>query len=199
LSEWEITEPLWMHNLGYHQDALRRMGGDDVVMRPRWANPIPNEPKTNARLRRRLALAFTEDIREGYEYRYKQPIAINELLFDGASPLPKYPNGARDSRAAGTVYPAMQMRGSADNIAIWPEFVDTSLRIKSVRYVLVEAADEATSSYSFLTVAISHTFSDRAVVWQEDLPSEIHRRSNIALEGGVWLLRDGFSRIYDLH
>jgi hypothetical protein len=26
LSEWEVTEPLWMHNLGFQEDALRRLG-----------------------------------------------------------------------------------------------------------------------------------------------------------------------------
>ena len=83
LSEWEVAEPLWMHNLGYHQDALRRMGAPDGAMRPRLTNPTPNENKHNAGLRRQLSLAFTEDVREGREYRYKQSIAINELLFAG--------------------------------------------------------------------------------------------------------------------
>src|SRR5277367_1299078 len=27
LSEWALTEPIWAHNLGFHQDALRRIGG----------------------------------------------------------------------------------------------------------------------------------------------------------------------------
>jgi len=199
LSEWEVAEPLWMHNLGYHQDALRRIGGPDVVERPRLTNPIRNEPRRNASLRRQLSFAFTEDVPEGQEYRYKQSIAINELLFDRAEPLPNPPGGPSSGRAAGTVYPAMRMRGAADNVAIWPEFVDSSLRIKSVRYVLVEAADEATSSYTFLTLALSHTFSGRDIVWQELHLPEIQRRSHIALEGGNWVLRDGFNRIYDLH
>jgi hypothetical protein len=188
-----------MHNLGYHQDALRRIGAPDVALRPRFINPIPNEPKKNFRLRHQLSLAFTEDIREGQEHRYKQSIAINELLFDGASPLPEYPDGPKSSRAAGTVYPAIRMRGSADNVAIWPEFVDCSLRIKSVRYVLVEAADEATSSYTFLTLAMSTAFCGRDIVWRDTLLPENERRSHIALEGGNWVLRDGFNRIYDLH
>ena len=88
----------------------------------------------------------------------------------------------------------------ADNVAIWPEFVESSLRIKSIRYVLVEAADEARSSYTFLTVAISHAFSGRDIIWQDinHLP-ENQRRSHIALEGGDWVLRDGFNSIYDRH
>jgi hypothetical protein len=126
LSRWEVVEPLWMHHLGYHQDALRRMGVADLTMRSRLTNPIPNETKENARLRRQLSLAFTEDIPDGKEYRYKQSIAINELLFDGASPLPAPPDGPQSRRVASTAYPAMQMKGAADNAAIWPEFVDTS-------------------------------------------------------------------------
>jgi hypothetical protein len=53
LSRWEVVEPLWMHHLGYHQDALRRMGVADLTMRSRLTNPIPNETKENARLRAR--------------------------------------------------------------------------------------------------------------------------------------------------
>lgn len=201
LSEWEVTEPLWMHNLGYHPDALRRIGTSDVAMTQRLTltNPIPNEPKENANLTRRLSLAFTRDVREGQEYKYKQSIAINELLFDKAEPIPKRQNGPSSSRVAGTVYPALRMQGAADNMAIWPEFVDCSLRIKSVRHVLVEAADEAKLSHTFLTLAMSHTFSGRDIVWQDSLLPENQRRSHIALENGHWVSRDGFNHIYDLH
>jgi hypothetical protein len=199
LSEWEVVEPLWMHNLGFQEDALRRLEASDVAIRPRWNNPMPNEIKHNARLRQRISLAFTEDVQDGQEYKYKKSVAINELLFDDAGPLPKYPDGPRFSRAAGTVYPAMQLRGSADNVAMFPDFVDTSLRIRSVRYVLVEAADEARSSYSFLTVAISCTFSAADIVWQDNLPPERQRRSHIALEGRDWVLRDGINRVYAAH
>jgi hypothetical protein len=199
LSEWLVVEPLWMHHLGYHQDALRKLGVIDVGARQWLANPIQNESERNARLRRQLSLAFTEDVPEGQEYRYKRPIAINELLFDGASPLPTPPDGPKSSQAAGTVYPGLKMRGAADNVAIWPRFVDSSLRIKSVRYVLVEAADEAKSSYTFLTLAFADKLSDRDIIWQEILLSDIQRRSHIALEGDDWVLRDGFGHIYYRH
>jgi hypothetical protein len=197
LSEWEVTEPLWMHNLGFHPDALRRMGVSDVLLRSRWHDPIPNERKRNAKLRRQLSLAFTENIRDGEEYRYKQSIVIAELLFDKAEPiLTQYPDEPRHSRAAGIVYPAVQMKAAADNVAIFPEFVDSSLQIRSVRYVLVEAADEARSSYSLRTLAISRRFSGRDIIWQDNLLSDDMCRSSIALEGTNWVLRDGSNRIY---
>lgn len=199
LSEWELVEPLWMHNLGYHSESLQRLGAPREAMRSRLTNPFPNEPKEIAQLRRRIALSFTEDIRDGQEYRYKQSIVVNELLFDDASPLPTPEGGSSSSRAAGTVYPAMQMRGAADNIAIWPEFVDSRMRIKSVRYVLVETADEAASSYTLLTEAIAHQFSNNEIIWERVRLSATERRSRIGFENGNWVHYDGLNNILDLH
>jgi hypothetical protein len=199
LSEWEVIEPLWMHNLGYHQDTLRKMGATGEALQSRFVNPIPDNTKHNEKLRLQLSSAFTEDIPDDQNYRYKQSIAINELLFDGASPFPQYLDGPKYTQAAGTVYPAIRMRGAADNVAIWPEFVDSSLRIRSIRYVLVEAADETTLSYTFLTLAISTTFDGNNILWDDVLPPENRRRSHITQEGNKWILRDGDNCIYDVH
>jgi hypothetical protein len=142
---------------------------------------------------------LTEDVHDGEEHKYKQSFAINELLFDRASPLDHRPNGPRADRAAGTVYPAMQMKGAADNAAIFPEFVDSSLRLVSVGYARVEAADEARSSYTILTEAMSHEFRGQEIIWSPTIASEAERRSHIAFENGEWLLRDGHGKIYDRH
>jgi len=198
LSQWEVAEPLWMHNLGYHEAALAKLGAPEIAMRTGIYDLIPNETRKNAKLRRLLSLAFTEDIRTGREYRYKQSVAINELLFDKAEPIPIKVGGPKSPRVAGTVYPTVQMRGVADNMAIWPEFV-TSLRIKSVRYVLVEEVDEANFAYTFLTLAYASAFSDRYIIWQDNLVPEHERRSRIALEADEWVLRDGLNNIYDRH
>lgn len=48
LSEWELVEPLWMHNLGYHPHALQRIQAPAHVMRPQLTDPIPNETPVNA-------------------------------------------------------------------------------------------------------------------------------------------------------
>jgi hypothetical protein len=146
-----------------------------------------------------LSLAFTEEIPIGREYRYKQSIAINELLFDKAAPIPLRPGGPKSLRVAGTVYPAMQMRGAADNAVIWPEFVERSLRIQSVRCVLVEQADEANLFYTFLTIAFASAFSGRDILWQSTLAPEPQLRSQITLEDNEWVLRDGLGNVYDRH
>jgi hypothetical protein len=200
VSEWAMTEPLWMHNLGYHPDALAEMRAPVPPERSDLIAPIPNETPRNYRLRRRMSLAFTRDVPEGAEYRYKETVAINELLFDRASPIQsRIPDGPKMQRAAGTVYPTVQMRGLADNVAIRPEFVDHYLRPRSVRYVRVEVADQEKLHYSFFTLGYSDKFSRKAILWNDDLGPEIERRANVAFEHGQWISRDGFGRIYDIH
>jgi len=70
----------------------------------------------------------------------------------------------------------VKLKGLADNVVIWPAFVDRYLKIKSVRFLRVDAADEKTLTYSFLTVGYSQTFSEKAIIWQEDLAPEAQRR-----------------------
>jgi hypothetical protein len=199
LSKWQVTEPIWMRNLGYHASALQRMGAP-IAPRSRLVNAIPNETKFNERLRKALSLACTEDVHEGEEYRYKLSIAINELLFDGAQVVPSnHPKGPRDGRAAGTVYPAMKMRGVADNAAIWPEFVDKYLRLELVQWVLIEAADEQRSSYTVKHLATSREFPSGNLIWDETPMDPRLGRGSIALENGEWISRNGFDEIYERH
>ena len=205
LSTWELMEPLWVHNLGYHPLALLRMGtqSDNIAMRPPVTHSIPNETKKNRKLRHRLSLAFTADVPPGKEYRYKLSIAINESLSQEVTyPFPnpdRDPGAPRHTKIAGTVYPAMRMHGDADNAVFLPEFVDSSLRIREVRYVMVEEADEARSAYTWLTVAFANAFDGDNIQWQDVMASERRRRSHIALADGHWVLRDGDNNIYDLH
>ncbi|WP_315765790.1 MULTISPECIES: hypothetical protein [unclassified Bradyrhizobium] len=203
LSEWTVGEPLWMHNLGYHPDALERLGlpmPNQGSQRAPLITPIASETNYNRRIRRRMSLAFTADVPAGEEYRYKETIAINELLYDRASPITTGgDNGLRSERVAGTVYPTVKLRGLADNVVLWPNFVDRYLKIKSVRFLRVEAADELTLSYSFLTIGYSERFSGKAIIWQEALAPEPERRTHVNFENGQWVFRDGSNKIYDVH
>jgi hypothetical protein len=51
-----------MHNLGYHADALARLGTLPNSARLPLIEPIPNGTQHNKRLRKKVALAFTEDV-----------------------------------------------------------------------------------------------------------------------------------------
>jgi hypothetical protein len=98
-------------------------------------------------------------------------------------------------RFAGTVYPAMRMRGDADNVVILPEFVDSSLTINQVWYVMVEAADEATSSYTLLTIGHANKFPHANIEWQKMMGADSDHRSHIALEDRHWVWRDGYGHV----
>jgi hypothetical protein len=199
LSEWDVIEPVWMHNVGFHKDALKRLSGLRSPARHILTQPFANETKQNEKLRRLISLAFTADTNGGRrEYRYKLSVAINELLFDKASPLPPRSGGPRFDRVAGTIFPAMQMKGAADNVAMWPEFSDSCLAIKSVRYIEIERAEEG-RAYTVLNLAIAHKFIEGTIVWQNADGREEDRRSHIEYIGGQWLSHDGRGRLYDVH
>ena len=190
-SEWELTESLWFHHLGYHPSALRTIGARPTPERLRLTHPIPGESNSNRNMRRELSRAFTANVIQSEEYKYKQSIAINELLFDNSSPFRDQAGGPVHRSAAGTVYPSLQMRGSADNIAILPSFVDSSLRPVNVQYIRIEASNEASLSYTFLTEGIASEFPNGHIQWIEKLPIESKRRSHVSFENGDWVMRDG--------
>jgi hypothetical protein len=200
VSTWEYTEPVYMHNLGFHPNSLERLGTVVDGPRRRFANPIPNETAENEKLRRQLSEAFTDDVPAGEEWRYKLSVAMNELLFDGAEPLLiTYADGPRFERAIGTVYPAMRMRGAADNVAIWPEYADRFLRLTFVQYVLVEAADYDRGSFSVSSLAQSDEFRGGRIMWRPGISDERARRGRVSFERGAWVLRDGLGDVYDIH
>jgi hypothetical protein len=197
-SRWEVQEPLWMYNIGYNPEALRRVGAQERNVALRWpvTHAIPDETPENGRISREVSEAFTTDVPAGKEYLYKLSIALNESFEQVKFEFPDDgPDLPRHKRIAGTVYPSMRMRGDADNIVLLPEFVRSSLALKMVQYVRVEAANEETSSYTFLTIAISNGFSDDNIEWMETLGPEDDRRCHIALENGHWVGRDGYNRL----
>jgi hypothetical protein len=59
--------------------------------------------------------------------------------------------------------------------------------------------DQEKLAYTFLTVGYSARFSDKTIVWQEDLAPEKERRTQVAFEGGRWIFRNGVGCIYDVH
>ena len=196
-SEWQVMTPLWMHNLGYHADALARLGAAPNSARQPLTEPIPDETERNERLRKKVALAFTVSVTPEFEYRYKQSIALTEFWCEHQERLTIYPDGPQTTEVAGIVYPSLQMRGDADNVVFWPKFVHSSLALKHVQYVLIEKADYTRLAFSFLTLEFAREFvGGTSIKWRDDLPSEDARRCHVALENGKWVQRDGQGNIY---
>jgi hypothetical protein len=182
LSEWGLIEPLWMHFLGYHPNALATMKAPIPAERAQLVNPIPNETARNDRLRAKMSAAFARAVVEGEEHRYSETIAISELLFDGASPIQSPgPDAPQRNRAAGIVYPSIQMRGLADNVVLLPEFADSCLQLRGMRYLRVEAADHKALSYAFLSLAVSTGLCGNKIVWSDETGPEAERLREVNL------------------
>jgi len=193
LSEWVVTKPFWMHNLGYHAQALQRLGVTELGMRAMLAYPLENESKENIRTRLRLSLSFTDEIEDGeqWNYRYKRSVAVFELLFDRAEPLSLLPGGVTIPRAGGTVYPAMRLMGMADNLAIFPEFVIEALALRRVLWIKVEKVDLVRRAYSLLTEAQATDFSGGKIAWEEVAGEMADRRNTFFYEGEHWKVQPG--------
>jgi hypothetical protein len=60
-SRWEVKEPLWMYNLGYHPEALRLLGTQEhnISMRQKITDAIPNETSENDKIGYEVSKAFT--------------------------------------------------------------------------------------------------------------------------------------------
>lgn len=165
VSEWEVLEPLWLHNLGFHEDALVKLGVPFVGSRPDLTNAIPDETTENERLRRKFSLALAEDVAAGDEYKYKLSVAINELLFDKAGPIPIREGRPRFDGASGTVYPSVQLNARADNVALFPEFVDSSLQIRSVKHTIIKAFNPKSREYGVEILFDTNKFDGNQIIW----------------------------------
>jgi hypothetical protein len=83
--------------------------------------------------------------------------------------MPTYADGPETNRVAGIVYPSLRLRGDADNLALFPEFVHSSTALRQVQYVLVVKADYSRLAFSFHTLAIADEFTDgMSVNWRDD-------------------------------
>jgi hypothetical protein len=198
LSIWEAMEPLWLHNLGYHPETLRQLGAQErsIIGRENLINAISSEDEATNKTRGDFSRIFAQDVPAGREYLYKQSIAINEFLDEFEIHFPDGPGVPAQKEIAGTAYPSLKMRADADNVVLLPKFVHSSLRLKSVQYVIVEEADDTRSAYTFLTIGISESFSGNKINWFETLGPESDRRCSIAIEDGHWVARRGDGSVF---
>jgi hypothetical protein len=91
------------------------------------------------------------------------------------------------------------MRGAADNVAIWPEFVKSCLQLRSVRYILVEQSDEVNAFYAIRLLSMSQQFAGEEIIWQELNTPEQTRRNYFSFENGHWIHRNSAFEICDVH
>jgi hypothetical protein len=121
------------------------------------------------------------------------------LALENATSVHADRTGPKIDRVGGVVYPTVQMRGAADNVAIWPEFVRSCLQLRSVRYILIEQSDRTNASYTFQLLSISQQFDSEEIIWQELNTPMPARRNYISFENGHWIHRNSAFEICDIH
>jgi hypothetical protein len=200
VSEWEVQEKLWMLNVGYEKNSLSTIGS--ARQTPHWqTKPIPNETIANRLVHRFLASEFTREVPAGAEHFYKLSTAIAEKLAGRITSLNQTEGMPSGRRFAGLQYPALAMRGDADNIVLHPDFVDRNhLVLKNVRYVNI---DERTDPASFqaTTIDFADVVSATGIIsWWSRRPCGLpggNRTMRIAIEDGMWISRDKMGNIVE--
>lgn len=191
ISEWYVKEKLWVLNVGYHPSALSKMG---VKRSATWwqKRPIPEKKPVNKLIHKFLADEFTRDVPDGEEHLYMLSAAIAEKLSGNIQVPEVAADMPKGTRFAGLQYPSLAMCGDADNFALLPNFVDSCVKLRNVRYVNVDEVSGRTS-FQVTTIDFADTFSVSGDIqwWSKScgIP-EGNKTIRVALEGGRWVSRD---------
>ena len=142
VSSWSLQAPLILLWIGFSQEVFKRIGANRT---DEYVDTYDKFVKRNASLGIRhdfVAHAFTQDVQRGAEELYKISIALAECFsaFNVEELMAKYISAGAEvtePRVAGFMYPTLAMSGNADNIALYPSFVDRYLRPESVEWATI--------------------------------------------------------------
>ncbi|MCK5272437.1 MAG: hypothetical protein KAJ52_07660 [Sedimentisphaerales bacterium] len=180
VSEWETTDSLLANNVGYAPDTIKKLGSNRTM--PTWSNNERPEgiEQNNLLVQQFLADEFTKIVPSGQEHEYKLSVAIAEHHFG-------------PDMFDGLLYPAIAVRGNADNLAIKPMAVDEKLVLKKVEYIQV--TDDSNGSYKITMLDFANSFTeDGRIEWKGRLPHWVLRNKGdqltVAVENGKWVARN---------
>lgn len=132
VSKWRTLAPMHLINMGYTNPVFERFGSDRGIPPYVPAEGVRRESsddeKRNHLVQTFLTDLFVEVVPRGQEYKYKISISLAEMLMS-------------DGRIAGFMYPSIAMYANADNLALKPAFVDSSLRFECADCFVVSGAE----------------------------------------------------------
>jgi hypothetical protein len=151
VSEWETTDDLLLNHLGYSSALLREAKSNREDL-PKWAKHESDGEKI-ALLRDWQSRVFMRKASYSAPAAlYRMSIALSKLALDQAV------GGVGGRSFAGIMYPSVAMWMNGDNVALLPSYVDSSLVLRKVDFILVswradpegrvETVDTATSFLS---------------------------------------------------
>lgn len=181
LSEWESTQELLVNHVGYHKPTLEQLKSKRSIP---WWGVDGNEPdmkESDLTINKFLAEEFTKTVPIAKEYLYKTSVAIAEQHF-------------QQEMFDGLMYPAIAMKGNADNFALKPHTVDNKLILEKVEYIEITGGDK-NSGYEIKRLDFANSFAkDGKIEWKGRLPHWIIRKRGetlkVAVENGKWIARN---------
>jgi hypothetical protein len=100
----------------------------------------------------------------------------------------------------GLLYPTVQMRANADNLALKPRYVDSNLMFLKAEFVRVKAVREFAFDIDVLDTATELT-PDGTIVWKGHRDKWTLRNKDDQLtfvaENGEWVVRNAAGQIVD--
>lgn len=180
VSEWETTASLLVNNVGFDPDTLKKLGSNRECSNLN-NKEFPKEfEKHNTLVRQFFSNEFTRKVAYGQEHLYKISVAIAEQHF-------------QSDMFDALLYPAIAMKGKADNLAIKPQSLSEKLVLKKVEYIQV--TDDSNGSYKIIMLDFANSFTeDGRIEWKGRLPHWVLRNKGdqltVAVENGKWVARN---------
>ena len=187
VSRWTTTSAMTANHVGY--TATTFSGLQSARTHAGWDNKpaeIPGD-EISKEIAEFLARTFAKIVRRGEEHHYKLSVAIAEELFlaDVFDAL---------------LYPTIPMRANADNLAIKPLYVDSSLRFVKAEFVRIDRLREFGFDITVLDTA-TQVSEDGVLSWRGRLDGWVLKNQGDTLiftdENGKWVARDKSGRVVE--
>jgi hypothetical protein len=194
LAKWATTKPGVLHGLGYSSAVFQRAKARREPPEPYRDFDAASDPQTRA-IREFLALEFT--VPNPSDYRLTAALADVFLAGDDF---------------AGIAYPTIAKDCNADNLALLPAFVDSSLRLVEAQVVLIDDV-QSDGSVGGEVIARLDSVDNGALKWNYSglssttLPSgaaavlrikpgdrsRVQEACSVSIDGQVYDMRPGYS------
>jgi len=179
VAEWETTDSLFVNNVGFDPDTLKKLGSNRDCLNLN-NEKLPEEfKKHNKLVRQFFSNEFTRKVHRGQEHLYKISVAIAEQHF-------------QSDMFDALLYPAIAMKGKADNLAIKPQSISEKLVLKKAEYIQV--TDDSNDGYKMTMLDFANSFSeDGWIEWKGRLPHWVLRNKGdqlVTVENSKWVARN---------
>lgn len=172
LAHWTTTAPMTVNHAGYTHSTFAKLGSS------RSGLPKYRQSKMDAEVAETFAELFTRKTPpESEQYLYKFTSTIAEYLLEG-------------DLLDGLLYPAVAMRGNADNLALKPRYADQHLKFEKAEVVRVDTLGDF--SYKVTVLDTAKALGDSGeILWRGRADGwELKNTLIITAEHDKWVARD---------